>query len=59
VCIYIAAEGVMMVKAIFMFFNQELIREVLEDLQTMADKSKIVCFLTVSLLSLSATLFFR
>lgn len=41
VCIYIAAEGVMMAKAIFMFFNSELIRGVLEDLQLMANESKI------------------
>ncbi len=41
VCIYIAAEGVMMVKAIFMFYNQKLIRGVLEDLQTMANESKL------------------
>lgn len=40
VCIYIAAEGVMMAKAIFMFFNHKLIRSVLEDLQLMANKSK-------------------
>lgn len=41
VCIYIAAEGVMMVKAVFMFYNQNLIREVLEDLQSMANESEL------------------
>lgn len=30
-----------MVKACFMFFNQKLIRGVLEDLQLMANESKI------------------
>jgi len=52
VCIYIAAEGVMMAKAIFMFFNQELIRGVLKDLQTMANESKMRLFISCEHLSL-------
>lgn len=32
----------MMAKAIFMYFNQKLIRHILEDFQTMANKSKCV-----------------
>lgn len=44
VCIYIAAEGVMMAKAIFMFSNYKLIRGVLEDLQQMANESKMIYY---------------